>query len=113
MKIDAVSTFTANIYVGLRVQYSEYVKKPWMAIRICRRYCDKVGLVVTVTPTSYLYTNGYEPGVIVGLINYPRFPSEHATVRAHAMELGKLLLYGMSQARLTVIAGNDTFMLSA
>lgn len=113
MKIDATFTYTASVFVGLRKRYSDKVKKPWMAMRICRRYCDKMGLGLTITPTSYLYTDGYEPGIIVGLINYPRFPSEQATIRAHAMEIAKLLLYGMDQARVTVISGNDTFMLSA
>ncbi len=48
------------------------------AHEICRAHCDAVGLCVTVTATSYIYTGGEEAGVIVGLINYPRFPSEPA-----------------------------------
>ncbi len=40
-----------------------------------RQYCNEKGLCVTMTPTSYIYTNGQEAGFIVGLINYPRFPS--------------------------------------
>jgi hypothetical protein len=40
-----------------------------------RQYCDESGLCVTVTPTSYIYTNGQEAGFVIGLINYPRFPA--------------------------------------
>lgn len=64
----------AKIYVGLKnratgEEYSvDYVKQ------LCQKHVDKIGLCVTVTETDYIYTNGSEKGVIVGLINYPRFP---------------------------------------
>jgi hypothetical protein len=62
---------------------------PGHAKRICREHCDQVGLCVTVTPTTYVYTGGEELGVIVGLINYPRFPSSSADIwqRAEALAL--------------------------
>ena len=44
------------------------------AIYACRDYCAR-GLCVTVTPTTYAFTGGTCEGVIVGLINYGRFPT--------------------------------------
>lgn len=41
---------------------------------VCRQFCYKVGLCVNVTKHAYIYTGGEEDGVMVELINYPRFP---------------------------------------
>ena len=62
-----------------------------LATMICRDFCDKEGLCVTVTPTTYVYTNGQEEGVIVGLINYPRFPAEPGAIYATANALAEKL----------------------
>jgi ferredoxin len=70
-----VDTFYANIYVGMREEYSDKIHNIEDAYKICQDYCDTVGLCVTVTPTKYIYKNGEEDGIIIGLINYPRFPS--------------------------------------
>lgn len=70
----------------------------------CRTYCDEVGLCVTCTPTTFIYTGGEEEGYIVGLINYPRFPSDPATIWAHAETLA---------ARLRVEAGQDSYTIQA
>lgn len=67
------------------------------ALAGCREYCDAVGFCVTVTPTEYVYTDGSEKGVIVGLINYPRFPSGPLTLLLHAREIGDLLLDRLDQ----------------
>jgi hypothetical protein len=58
---------------------------------ICRAFCDEEGLCVTVTATCYVYKGGYVSGVIVGLINYPRFPAEPAQIETKAIELGMKL----------------------
>jgi hypothetical protein len=64
---------------------------PCDAYRICREYCDKVGFCVTVSATEYIYTNGSESGVIVGLINYPRFPSTPGEILFRAVALADRL----------------------
>jgi hypothetical protein len=64
----------------------------------CRTFCDDEaktfgsGLCVTVTPTSYIYTGGEAEGVIVGLINYPRFPAEPGMIFAVAKALAEKLV---------------------
>lgn len=59
----------------------------------CRIFCDREGLCVTVTSTSYIYTGGEAEGVIVGLINYPRFPAQHhGQIFATAKELAEMLV---------------------
>lgn len=69
---------------------------------ICREYCDAVGLCVTVTETLYIYTDGEECGVIVGLINYPRFPADLADIERRAFELGDMLRERLGQQSYSV-----------
>lgn len=69
---------------------------------ICREYCDQVGLCVTVTPTTYVYTNGEEDGFIVGLINYARFPSDAAEIERKAKELADSLRGSLGQESYTI-----------
>jgi hypothetical protein len=68
----------------------------------CQRYCDDVGLCVTVTRTSYVYTGGAEGGIIVGLINYPRFPSTADTLFERAVDLGNWLRRALKQESFSV-----------
>lgn len=109
-------TYWANIYVGFREGYSDTYHTFEEAKDICQKYVDEVGLCATITPTDYIYTNkgvggiGYEPGVIIGLINYPRFPSV-SDVRRKALELAGLFLREFKQNRVTVMFSDHTVML--
>jgi len=78
------------------------------ATRICQAFCDQVGLCVTVTPTEYIYTGGQEAGLIVGLINYPRFPSLPIEIFAKAEELAHRLVEGLGQRGATIQAPDKT-----
>lgn len=79
---------------------------------ICSRHCDDVGLCVTVTRTSYVYTGGAVGGVIVGLINYPRFPAAPETLLSRAMALAGDLLHGLRQESFTIQAPDKTIWIS-
>jgi hypothetical protein len=69
---------------------------------ICRAFCDEEGLCVTVTPTAYIYTGGEEAGVIVGLINYPRFPTQPRDIDTVATLLALELMHKLEQESVTV-----------
>lgn len=79
---------------------------------ICRAYCDEAGLCVTVTDTDYTYTGGGEPGVIVGLINYPRFPKEPSEIFAKAEALAHLLIDGLHQQSCSIQAPDKPVWIS-
>lgn len=72
------------------------------ALELCRTYCDEVGYCVTVTPTSYVYRDGQEAGVIVGLINYARFPAEPEAIEAKALALANRLRVVLEQQSFTI-----------
>tara|TARA_B100000678_G_C18122159_1_gene467143 strand:+ start:350 stop:682 length:333 start_codon:yes stop_codon:yes gene_type:complete len=85
---------------------------PLEAEAVCREYCDEVGLCVTLIETVYCYTGGEEAGVIVGLINYPRFPSKPEQIWEHAEALADRLLHGLGQQSYTIQAPDRTVWIS-
>lgn len=107
----SATTFQAQIYVGLRPGYHGPVHPVSHAVQIVHAYCDQVGWGLTVTPTTFVYTGGSEPGVIVGVIQYPRFPMETAEIIRRTMELARRLLKGLDQERLTVVMPGETIMI--
>lgn len=84
----------------------------WEAETICRDYCDAAGFCVTVTGTTYCYTGGEEAGVIVGLINYPRFPAKPAQLWGHAEALAERLRAGLEQDSYSIQAPDRTVWIS-
>jgi len=100
------------------VETASYPVQIWIAgdhakaLEFCRAYCDETGFCVTVTPTTYAYTGGQEAGVVVGLINYGRFPSEPAAIFARAKELTLKLIEGLGQQSATIQAPDKTLLIS-
>jgi hypothetical protein len=74
----------------------------------CRTYCDEIGFCVTVTPTTFIYTDGEEEGYIIGLINYPRFPMTPEQIWGHAEVLAERLRMEADQQSYTIQAPDKT-----
>lgn len=104
-------TWQAQIFCGLRKGYSEEVLTIDKIYRTCQKYVDRVGWCVTVTPTKYIYKDGNEPGVIVEIIQYPRFPTPERILRNKTLELANILLVELGQQRLTVCFPDKTILL--
>jgi hypothetical protein len=68
-----------------------------VAKQIIRADCLREGLCVTIEPTTFIYTGGEEAGYVVGLLNYPRFPSTIDALTARARDLMHKLLEGTHQ----------------
>ncbi len=117
MKI--VDTYTANIYLGLKDGDNEYPSLACESVEgFCRRFVNKHGICVTVTPTHFVYGSptpdeikGDELGVVVGLINYPRFPTSPEIIREIATELAKSLKSKFCQKRVSIVCSDQTIML--
>ena len=109
--ITTVPTYQATIYCGLRESYGGVIHSTEYAGQICKEYVDSIGLCVTVTKTEFIYNGGREPGVIIGLINYPRFPMKPEVIRLRAITLATLLKDAFNQKRVTVVCTDRTFML--
>jgi hypothetical protein len=105
MRTTSVPTYWAKIFVAT----DPYTKAA--VSEVCANYVDSVGLCVTVSDTQYIYTNGNEDGVVVGLINYPRFPQKPAVIRRRALALAAILKKRMKQRRVTVEFPDETVLL--
>lgn len=84
-----------------------------VAKQIIRAECMREGLCVTIEPTDFVYTGGEEAGYVVGLVNYPRFPSFEAKVTERALALAELLLNSTHQWSAMVVTGRETIWLTA
>lgn len=82
------------------------------ALKIAQDYCDEIGYCVTVHHTYYVYKGGKEEGVEVGLINYPRFPSDPTTIVSKAIELAERLRVELKQESYSIQTPNDTIWYS-
>lgn len=113
--MNSVTTFIATIYVGTRVGRTAEPNARVHSVNeirdVCQCYCDKVGLCVSVAPTTFIYTHGREDGAAVGLINYPRFPSTPEAITAHALRLAELLKSATEQLGVSVVLPDRTIFL--
>lgn len=97
------SSYSVSIFIAGRASDIE---------DMCRTYADEVGLCVTATPTTFIYTGGEEEGYIIGLINYPRFPSTPEAIWAHAEALAERLRQEAGQDSYTIQAPDRTVWFS-
>lgn len=74
---------------------------------VCRKFVER-GECVNVWETNYIFKYGEQTGVVVELINYPRFPKGPDALRATAQLLGFQLCDAMSQGSFTVQTSEGT-----
>ena len=105
------ATFFANIYVGTRHGYSGDCSSIDEIRQWLQKFCNDVKLGVTLTQTEFIYVDGGEPGVIVGLINYPRFPKTISDIKNIAITIAQGLMELCHQERLSIVCSDETIML--
>lgn len=106
-----LKSYNVEIWVGLREGYTDTIHPIEDVEKIVDDFIEIVRDCVTITPTQFRYVDGHEPGVIVGWINYPRFPRTPADITNRAIQLGENLMYGLGQQRVTIITPEDSYML--
>ncbi len=74
--------------------------------------CFDIGLCVTVEPTTYVYTGGEEKGIVVGFINYPRFPRKPEELWDIAKGIGNNLRVELNQWSFSLMDANRTWWIS-
>lgn len=83
-----------------------------VAKQVIRQEVLREGLCVTIEPTLFLYTGGEETGYVVGLVNYPRFPSDPEAIRERARGLMHRLLEATFQHSALMVANDVTEWIS-
>ena len=106
-----IDTWAASIFVGLREGYGDKILPIQKVRDICQEYCDEIGWCITITLTELVYKKGNEPGVIVGVINCPRFPNTIDVLKEKIWTLAELLLTQLKQERLSVVFPDKIVML--
>lgn len=81
-------TFVIRLYLSGPIE---------IAKQTLRAECLAAGLCVTIEPTHFIYTGGEEAGYVVGLLNYPRFPSTPESLALRAREVMLRLLEATHQ----------------
>ena len=87
IKRDCVVTNSVSVYIAGDIQTIRHY---------CREFCME-GLCVTVTPTDFVFTGGMEAGAQIGLVNYPRFPSDPDMINETAERLTRFLIEKLHQ----------------
>lgn len=112
MKIVAsLPRYDVQIYIGTQVGYTNNYHSLQEIYDLCKEFCDENKVAVTVNPTDFIYPGGEEPGAIIGLINYPRFPSCNDVVMEHAITLAYLLMEHLDQFRCSIFSQSDIYLL--
>lgn len=88
MKTEVAPTFAVRLYLSGPIE---------VAKQIVRADVLEAGLCVTIEPTLFIYTGGEESGYVVGLLNYPRFPTTTEALTERARSLMQKLLDGTHQ----------------
>jgi hypothetical protein len=92
-------TFEVKIYIAGDIDTAK---------NVAQRYCTDIGLCVTVAPLDYIYSGGREAGMVIGFINYPRYPDSVDGIEAKAVGLADLLLDILSQWSYTIVMPENT-----
>jgi len=95
-------TWEAKIFMGMRVGYSKEINSIYKVKKLIQVFVDEYKLGVTLTQTEFIYVSGNEPGVIIGIINYPRFPDTIGHLTYVSLELANKLMADLKQIRCTV-----------
>ena len=83
MRAEVSNTFAIRLYLSGPIE---------VAKQVIRADCLREGLCVTVESTTFIYTGGEEAGYVVGLLNYPRFPTTYEKLNERAETLALALL---------------------
>ena len=107
-----LKAYNVEIWVGLKECYQDDKVHTIDDVRkICDEWVNKVKDCITIIPTEFRYVDGNETGVIVGYINYPRFPRTRKEIRRRALRLGEILMTELRQYKVTITTPYKSYML--
>jgi hypothetical protein len=109
-------TFTARIYVGCYDTEKDFTRPLMEVEEVCQNFVNDEGLCVNVQETWYSYSDGSgngdnEPGAVVELIQYPRFPKPEEEIKTKALDLAETLMERLNQKRCSIVCSDKTYTL--
>jgi len=106
----SVETYFGRIYIGFQEGYNGTIFSYEELKKVVKENINLVG-AVNVVKNEYIYVDGDEPGAIVEIINYPRFPATKGEIREKTLELAEILKEKFKQYRVSVMFSDETMML--
>ena len=97
-----IDNYEAKIWLGLRSGYTDNHNSPEDVKQVIKKWCIDIGQSVSISPTEFIYPHGSENGLVIGFINYPRYPLSEAEIKNRSIELGTLLMKTFNQYRVSV-----------
>jgi len=104
-------TYEIKIYVGLKEHYDGIVHDSKEVKKLLFNYVNVDKIALSITELSFVYPVGGEPGVMIGIINYPRYPLKEEELRAKAFKIAKLCMNEFHQERVSIVTRNKTYTL--
>lgn len=102
--VDSCDTWWADIYIS-----GSYRRVCDILQRFVMKNCQ---LCITVSRTSFIYTGGFEEGVIIGVKNYPRFKKENTQELLDiSIYLAKYLRENLYQKTALIVTQKETIWL--
>jgi len=83
-----------------------------VAKQIIREHLLEHPLCVTIEPTTFIYVGGEEAGYVVGLLNYPRFPTPPNELAVRASILAETLIKKTYQRSALIVRPETTTWLN-
>lgn len=109
--MNSLPRYDVQIYIGSQSGYTELLHSKAKIEHLCQSFCDTNKVAVTITETKFIYPGGDEPGYIIGLINYPRFPSTEDEVLKSAEDLAYWLMERLDQFRCSIFTPDTIYLL--
>jgi hypothetical protein len=97
-----IDNYEAKIWLGLQEGYSGNYFPEEDVIETIKQWCSERGQCVNISQTKFVYVNNEENGLVIGFINYPRYPFSEGEIRKRAIELGKILMKKYAQFRVSI-----------
>jgi hypothetical protein len=98
-EIMTLPTYQIKIYLSGPIE---------VAKQIIREYLLERPLCVTIEPTTFIYVGGEEAGYVVGLLNYPRFPTPPNELNVRAAILAEILIKKTFQRSALIVRPENT-----
>jgi hypothetical protein len=107
-----LKSYNVQIWVGLKETYDNENIHTLDDVRvICDEWVNKIKDCITITPTEFRYVDGFEKGVVVGYIQYPRFERSEEEIKIRSLKLAEKLMIGLNQYRVSITTPTETYML--
>lgn len=105
-------SYNIQIWCGLREGYSNIIHTIEEVQAICDHFITSInGECVSITPTHFRYLNGFEDGVVIGFIQYPRFPVHKKEKLKRVLMLAEKLRVELNQIRVSIVTQKKTYLI--